>query len=79
MRSHTVSAEGGAAAVAREDDKLEMHGFDTVKGSDFLGDQDVIEYFVEEAPEGADASSSTGAARGAATRTAPSRPAPSAA
>jgi succinate dehydrogenase/fumarate reductase flavoprotein subunit len=52
MRSHTVSAEGGAAAVARRaDDNLEMHGFDTVKGSDFLGDQDVIQYFVEEAPK----------------------------
>jgi len=50
MRSHTVSAEGGAAAVARDDDTLEMHGFDTVKGSDFLGDQDVIQYFVEQAP-----------------------------
>jgi fumarate reductase flavoprotein subunit len=51
MRSHTVSAEGGAAAVARDDDNLELHGFDTVKGSDFLGDQNVIEYFVEEAPK----------------------------
>ena len=51
MRSHTVSAEGGAAAVARDDDNLEMHGWDTVKGSDFLGDQNVIEYFVEEAPK----------------------------
>jgi fumarate reductase flavoprotein subunit len=51
MRSHTVSAEGGAAAVAREDDSLEMHAYDTVKGSDFLGDQDVIQYFVEEAPK----------------------------
>ena len=51
MRSHTVSAEGGAAAIAREDDSLEMHGYDTVKGSDFLGDQNVIEYFVEEAPK----------------------------
>jgi fumarate reductase flavoprotein subunit len=50
MRSHTVSAEGGAAGVARDDDSLEMHGFDTVKGSDFLGDQDVIAYFVEQAP-----------------------------
>ncbi|MDE0885942.1 MAG: FAD-binding protein [Myxococcota bacterium] len=50
MRSHTVSAEGGAAAIARDDDSLELHGFDTVKGSDFLGDQDVIEYFVEHAP-----------------------------
>ena len=51
MRSHTVSAEGGAAAVARADDTLEMHGYDTVKGSDFLGDQNVIQYFVEEAPK----------------------------
>jgi fumarate reductase flavoprotein subunit len=51
MRSHTVSAEGGAAAVARDDDSLEMHAYDTVKGSDFLADQDVIEYFVEEAPK----------------------------
>jgi len=51
MRSHTVSAEGGAAAVARDDDSLESHAFDTVKGSDFLGDQDVIQYFVEEAPK----------------------------
>ena len=46
MRSHTVSAEGGAAAVAREDDTLEMHGYDTVKGSDFLADQNVIESLV---------------------------------
>ena len=50
MRSHTVSAEGGAAAVAGDDDSAELHGFDTVKGSDFLGDQNVIEYFVEQAP-----------------------------
>ncbi len=51
MRSHTVSAEGGAAAVARDDDNLEMHGYDTVKGSDFLGDQHVIQFFVEDAPK----------------------------
>ncbi len=51
MRSHTVSAEGGAAAIAREDDNFELHGYDTVKGSDFLGDQNVIEYFVEQAPK----------------------------
>jgi fumarate reductase flavoprotein subunit len=51
MRSHTVSAEGGAAAIAREDDNLELHGYDTVKGSDFLGDQDAIQFFVEEAPK----------------------------
>ncbi|HSF03482.1 MAG TPA: FAD-binding protein, partial [Solirubrobacterales bacterium] len=51
MRSHTVSAEGGAAAVAGADDSLEQHAYDTVKGSDFLADQHVIEYFVEEAPK----------------------------
>ncbi|HEX2485590.1 MAG TPA: FAD-binding protein, partial [Myxococcota bacterium] len=37
--------------VARADDSLEMHGYDTVKGSDFLGDQDQIQYFVEQAPK----------------------------
>ena len=51
MRSHTVSAEGGAAAVAGDDDSLELHAYDTVKGSDFLADQDVIQYFVEQAPK----------------------------
>jgi fumarate reductase flavoprotein subunit len=51
MRSHTVSAEGGAAAVLREYDSLELHAFDTIKGSDYLADQDVVEYFVQEAPK----------------------------
>jgi fumarate reductase flavoprotein subunit len=50
MRSHTVSAEGGAAAVLREPDTFESHAFDTVKGSDYLADQDVVEVFVREAP-----------------------------
>jgi fumarate reductase flavoprotein subunit len=52
MRSHTVSAEGGAAAVLREggDDSLELHAFDTIRGSDWLADQDVVEAFVAEAP-----------------------------
>src|SRR6201993_2830637 len=50
MRSHTVSAEGGAAAVAGEDDSLDEHAYDTVSGSDWLGDQDVVEAFVAEAP-----------------------------
>lgn len=49
MRSHTVSAEGGAAAAMREDDSLDLHAYDTLKGSDFLGDQDVVEAFVKEA------------------------------
>ncbi len=50
MRSHTVSAEGGAAGVAREDDSLDLHAYDTLKGSDFLADQDCVEKFVEAAP-----------------------------
>jgi fumarate reductase flavoprotein subunit len=50
MRSHTVSAEGGCAAVLREPDSFENHAFDTVKGSDYLADQDVVEVFVREAP-----------------------------
>ncbi len=50
MRSHTVSAEGGAAAVLRDDDSFDGHAFDTIKGSDYLADQDVVETFVEQAP-----------------------------
>jgi fumarate reductase flavoprotein subunit len=49
MRSHTVSAEGGAAAALRPEDSFENHAFDTVKGSDYLADQDVVEAFVREA------------------------------
>jgi fumarate reductase flavoprotein subunit len=50
MRSHTVSAEGGSAAwVPGSDDSLEKHAYDTVKGSDFLADQDAVDYFVEQA------------------------------
>src|ERR1019366_9849747 len=45
MRSHTVSAEGGAAAVLRPEDSYETHAFDTIKGSDYLADQDVVEAF----------------------------------
>ena len=50
MRSHTVSAEGGAAAVLTKDDSYDTHAFDTIKGSDYLADQDVVEAFVREAP-----------------------------
>ncbi|MGH3948318.1 MAG: fumarate reductase (quinol) flavoprotein subunit [Pseudonocardiaceae bacterium] len=50
MRSHTVSAEGGAAAVAGPDDSIDEHAYDTVSGSDWLSDQDAVEAFVEEAP-----------------------------
>ncbi|HJZ58626.1 MAG TPA: fumarate reductase (quinol) flavoprotein subunit [Gemmataceae bacterium] len=51
MRSHTVSAEGGAAAVVRPDDSLEEHIYDTISGGDWLCDQDAVEAFVKEAPE----------------------------
>ena len=50
MRSHTVSAEGGAAAVVGADDSLDEHAYDTVSGSDWLCDQDAVEAFVAEAP-----------------------------
>src|ERR687895_139145 len=50
MRSHTVSAEGGAAAVIANDDSLDEHAYDTVSGSDWLCDQDAVEAFVQEAP-----------------------------
>jgi fumarate reductase flavoprotein subunit len=50
MRSHTVSAEGGAAGVIADGDSLEEHAHDTVSGSDWLSDQDAVEAFVEEAP-----------------------------
>src|SRR6187399_3104647 len=50
MRSHTVSAEGGAAGVMADDDSIEEHIYDTISGSDWLGDQDAIEAFVNEAP-----------------------------
>jgi len=51
MRSHTVSAEGGAAAVAKAGDTLEEHAYDTISGGDWLTDQDAVEAFVKEAPE----------------------------
>jgi succinate dehydrogenase flavoprotein subunit len=51
MRSHTVSAEGGAAAVIKADDSLDEHARDTISGGDWLCDQDAVEAFVREAPE----------------------------
>ncbi len=49
MRSHTVAAEGGAAAVIKDNDSLEDHIMDTIGGSDWLADQDAVELFVQEA------------------------------
>jgi succinate dehydrogenase / fumarate reductase flavoprotein subunit len=52
MRSHSVSAEGGTAAVLYPDkgDTFESHIYDTVKGSDFLADQDAVEFFAYAMP-----------------------------
>src|SRR5881397_2196767 len=51
MRSHTVSAEGGAAGVIGKDDSLDEHAYDTISGGDWLCDQDAVEAFVNEAPK----------------------------
>jgi fumarate reductase flavoprotein subunit len=51
MRSHTVSAEGGAAGVIAPDDSLEEHFYDTISGGDWLCDQDAVDAFVKEAPQ----------------------------
>ena len=51
MRSHTVSAEGGTAAVLKDYDNFDLHAFDTIKGSDYLADQDAVEFFVRKCPE----------------------------
>jgi len=50
-RSHSGAAQGGINAVLHPDDTFESHIFDTVKGSDFLGDQNAIEILCKEAPE----------------------------
>lgn len=52
-RSHTVAAQGGIAASLANamEDSWQWHMFDTVKGSDYLGDQDAIEYMCQEAPQ----------------------------
>jgi fumarate reductase flavoprotein subunit len=51
MRSHTVSAEGGAAAATKAENSLDEHASDTISGGDWLSDQDAVEAFVREAPE----------------------------
>jgi succinate dehydrogenase flavoprotein subunit len=51
MRSHTVSAEGGAAGVIAADDSHDEHCYDTISGGDWLADQDAVDAFVREAPQ----------------------------
>ena len=52
-RSHTGAAQGGISAALGnlEEDRIEWHTYDSVKGSDYLGDQDAIEFMCEEAPQ----------------------------
>ena len=52
LRSHTGAAQGGIGAALgnEEEDHWEWHAFDTVKGSDYLGDQDAIETMCKDAP-----------------------------
>src|SRR5205823_11089260 len=49
VRSHSNAAQGGINAAVDEDDSWEDHAYDTVKGSDYLGDQDAIEVLCSEA------------------------------
>ncbi len=51
VRSHSVAAAGGINAALNPEDTWESHAFDTVKGSDYLGDQDAIEIMCREAPD----------------------------
>jgi succinate dehydrogenase / fumarate reductase flavoprotein subunit len=50
VRSHSNAAQGGINAALNPEDSWESHAFDTVKGSDYLGDQDAIEIMTREAP-----------------------------
>ncbi len=51
LRSHSGAAQGGINAALRKDDSTELHEFDTVKGSDYLADQDAVELMCSKAPE----------------------------
>ena len=51
LRSHSGAAQGGINAALADDDDVELHKFDTVKGSDYLADQDAVELMCEKAPE----------------------------
>jgi len=51
LRSHSGAAQGGINAALSDEDSIELHEFDTVKGSDYLADQDVVELMCKEAPK----------------------------
>ncbi len=51
LRSHSGAAQGGINAAFSDEDSVELHEFDTVKGSDYLADQDAVEFLCKNAPE----------------------------
>ncbi len=51
VRSHSNAAQGGINAALQEDDSWESHAFDTIKGSDYLADQDAVEIMCKAAPD----------------------------
>jgi succinate dehydrogenase / fumarate reductase flavoprotein subunit len=51
LRSHSGAAQGGINAAFAKEDSVELHEFDTVKGSDYLADQDAVEFMCQTAPE----------------------------
>ncbi|NGZ07265.1 MAG: FAD-binding protein, partial [Magnetococcales bacterium] len=51
LRSHSCAAQGGINAAINPQDSRESHAFDTVKGADYIGDEDAIELMCQEAPE----------------------------
>ena len=51
LRSHSGAAQGGINAAFAKEDSIELHEFDTVKGSDYLADQDAVEFMCQTAPE----------------------------
>jgi len=51
LRSHSGAAQGGVNAAFSDEDSIELHEFDTVKGADYLADQDAVEFMCQNAPE----------------------------
>ena len=51
LRSHSGAAQGGVNAAFSDEDSVELHEYDTVKGADYLADQDCVEYMCQHAPE----------------------------
>jgi succinate dehydrogenase / fumarate reductase flavoprotein subunit len=76
VRSHSNAAQGGINAALNPEDSWESHAYDTVKGSDYLGDQDAIEVMCREAPDEILHLEHLGVTSAPARSEAPRRPAP---